>query len=73
MTLSKQLQNLVKGSAVIKTPKQALVALFESVINTLPKQNTFLHAFPNGYMRCNPEFANRTIYCQQDLVNPKAC
>lgn len=73
MTLLMQLQTLVKGSAVIKTPKQALEALFETVFNTLPKQNTFLHAYPNGYLRCNPEFASNMNYSQQDLETLKAC
>jgi hypothetical protein len=73
MTLSKQLQNLVKGSAVIKTPKQALEALFESVFGTLPKQSTFMKAFPDGYLRCNPEFAVRSFYSHRDLENLKDC
>lgn len=73
MTISKQLQNLVKGSAVIKTSKQALEAMFETVFNTLPKHSTFMKAFPDGYLRCNPEFTSRDFYSQKDLEHLKAC
>lgn len=72
-SLSHQLQELVKGSAVIKTPKQALEALFETVLITLFKQSTFMIAFADGYLRSNPEFATRKLYSQRDLENLKAC
>ena len=72
-SLSHQLQKLVKGSAVINTPKHALEALFETVFITLFKQSTFMMAFSDGYLRSNPEFATRNFYCQRDLKNLKAC
>lgn len=73
MTLSKQIQKLVKGSSVIKTPRHALEVMFEEVFNTLPKQGLFLKAFPSGYLRCNPEFASRATYSHTDLENIKEC
>lgn len=72
MTLSKQIEKLVHGSRVIRTPKAGLEAMFEAVFNTLHRQ-PFLKAFPHGYLRINPEFVSRAQHTDKDLDQLKAC
>lgn len=72
MTLSKQIQKLVHGSRVIKTPKQGLEAMFEAVFNTLPKQ-PFMKAFPHGYLKINPVFVSRVVHTDKDVDRLRAC
>lgn len=72
MTLSKEIQKLVHGSRDIRTPKAGLEAMFETVLNTLPKQ-PYMKAFPHGYLRINPEFMSRSQLTDKDLHQVKVC